>query len=177
MEADLVDYNHLEHKKMPVFLKVLCILTFIGSGFGTLSGLYSMATHNITTKTLEQSDKAFDAMEDMENVPKAFGDLKGDMKGVVNATKKYGMIIAVCNFCASLICLFGALLMWKLKKIGFYTYILGIIISVIPSILFMNAVSGAGIMGVAIYGGMIFTVLLAVVFVVLYALNYKHLTN
>lgn len=35
-----------EKKGIPTFLKVLCILTFVGAGFGIIGALYSMVMHD-----------------------------------------------------------------------------------------------------------------------------------
>jgi len=73
---------------------------------------------------------------------------------------------AIADFITSLLCLAGAVLMWKLRKTGFYIYTLGTILSIIiPFYLFgSNPVSNisAGLVG-----------FIGILFVIFYAMNLK----
>lgn len=144
--------------KRPQFITVLCILTFIGSAlafFGAIWGYFSI--------------KASAAM--LENMGSAEGDSFGMMSGIQETMIKAvenavpNMIIGV--FC-SLLCLFGALQMWKLKKIGFFIYSVGEITPVIAAFF----LGGGGLIGGA---GAVVGLLFAIVWIVLYAINFKHL--
>lgn len=147
-----------EAPKRPQFITVLCILTFIGSAlafFGAIWGYFSI--------------KASAAM--LENMGSAEGDSFGMMSGIQETMIKAvenavpNMIIGV--FC-SLLCLFGALQMWKLKKIGFFIYSVGEITPVIAAFF----LGGGGLIGGA---GAVVGLLFAIVWIVLYAINFKHL--
>ena len=58
--------NPFENKpKRPTFITVLCILTFIGSGWGTISNLISIFTYNIGN-TLIQIEQIANATENLD---------------------------------------------------------------------------------------------------------------
>lgn len=78
----------------PVFLTVLCILTFIGSGLGLLFGLIGLVAAG-----------AIDSFAQYLPVPVESGIFKS--------------IIVLVMLAASL---YGAIQMWNLKKLGFYIY-------------------------------------------------------
>ncbi|HRN43004.1 MAG TPA: hypothetical protein PK649_13165 [Vicingus sp.] len=118
----------------PGFLTVLCILTFIGSGLGTLFML--LATIGMGTL--------------LANIP--------GMDALMGGGTAYFAISTLISAAT----LYGAIQMWKLKKMGFFIY------------------AGAGVVGIIlplVFGlpfsamGAVFPVL----FIVLYYLNVKHM--
>jgi len=112
----------------PTFLTVLCILTFIGSGLALLFSLIGLV--------------AAGAIESFASyLPVGVGG--GIFKSIL-------LIVLIAGS------LYGAIQMWKLKKLGFYIYAAANVILLIMSF---------GIMG------LIFTAL----FIVLYGLNLKHM--
>ncbi len=147
-----------ELPKRPQFLTVLCILTFIGSGLsfiGALWGYFSIKAsekflHNITSS----DDHAHGMISGMQETM---------MKAVENAVPN--MVIGIV--CA-LICLYGAILMWKLKRNGFFIYTVGEITPAISAFF----LGGDGLIGGT---GAVLGLLLAIVWIVLYAINFKHL--
>jgi len=118
-------------KKRPTFLTVLCILTFIGSGLGLLFGLLAIVAAGAIAGLLE-------------SIP-GMSQLNGD-----------GMMLIVISAALSAASLFGAIMMWKMKKMGFYIYAAAQIAMIAVSFSVM---------------GLIFSLL----FLVLYFLNFKHM--
>ncbi len=161
MENEQQQENQIIHEepKRPQFLKVICILSFIGSGlafFGAIWGYFSA----------KASAAMIERMGEMEE-----GDALGVM-GAMQETMRKAVENAVPNLiiglvCA-LLCLFGAIQMWKLKKTGFFIYTLGELAA--PISVFI--LSGGGLIGGI---GATFGLVIAIVWVVLYALNLKHL--
>jgi hypothetical protein len=109
----------------PVFLTVLCILTFISSGMGGLSAL--------TTPLFA------DVMVDLVNASKLFDDaLKPQIIGMLKAGWGYYMatfILAACSFT-------GAVLMWNLRKAGFHFYTLANLGLLFIPTLFLGVTAG-----------------------------------
>lgn len=74
------------------------------------------------------------------------------------------------------LCLFGALMMWKLKKIGFYAYVAGQVIPIVYTFAFVG-ISTAGIpyLGGAIW--LVYAIMLIVpaAFIVMYGLHLKYM--
>jgi hypothetical protein len=146
--------------KRPQFLTVLCILTFIGCAlafFGAIWGYFSI-------------DASAAGMGNMGNVE---GDTYGMMSGIqetINKAVENAVPNLIIGIVCALLCLYGALQMWKLKKIGFFIYSIGEITPAIAGFF----LGGGGLIGSV---GAIFGLLLAIVWIVLYAVNFKHLTQ
>lgn len=121
--------NQAEAKR-PTFLTVLCILTFIGSSLGIIFSILGIV-----------------GVGAMDNLASNFAGASVESAGT-------GKLIGTAVFNA--LSLTGAILMWKLKKIGFFAYVLAQAL-------------------IVIFGWSIMTLVFAVIFVVLYALNYKAL--
>lgn len=153
----------------PTFLTVLCILTFIGSGWGIISGitgyLSADATSGITQAAMQ------DAREQLEDEDNPAANLtekifSGTSEMMVPANLKKN---AVMGMIASIFTLLGGVLMFKLKKNGYYSYILGTLIGIAaPFVAFGtgNIIAIASSSMVALFG---------IAFVILYGLNFKHL--
>ncbi|MBA3705888.1 MAG: hypothetical protein H0W84_08325 [Bacteroidetes bacterium] len=140
--------NGTEPATRPVFLKVLCILTFISTGAGCLISLITPLMAD-TIVAFMQSSEAYDEIKMAEQIR------------VLQAGWNYYAPM----FLLSLISLIGAILMWNLKKIGFHLYT-----SANLALLFLPML----ILGVAVnWGG----ILLTVAFITMYAVNFKHLSK
>lgn len=162
--------------KITTFLTVLCILTFVGSTFGILGGIYGYFTAKATTSMVTQSRETMDSLIKDANIDSA--DIK-PLKLVTNLsnTMSKGYTVekirnnSLFQILASIFCLGGALLMWKLKKSGYYSYLIGTLIGIIGPLAIFGIDNFLGIassLGVALVG---------IVFCILYGLNYKHLKN
>lgn len=156
-----------EQTGIPTFLKVLCILTFIGAGFGLLSALYSVFTVQSGVASLENSQ------EILRNVKSPLGDLSGQ----IEAMKKWGLISGILNLVGNGLCLFGAILMWKLKKVGFFLYVVGQIIAFVSAFLMFSSGGSGGLMQSMMVIAIIVQAIFVIAFVVMYAVNLKHLNK
>lgn len=147
-------------KQIPIFLQVLCILTFVGAGITTLSTLFSI----FTIGQLENSMKAMDDVFSNTDSGIDFGN-----------SYRWTKISYVLSLIGAILCLTGALFMWRLKKIGFYIYIIGQILPLIGSFMTMNSMfknsmfAGFGMIA------MVFGMLFPVAFIIMYGLNLKHM--
>lgn len=125
--------------KRPGLLSVLCILTFIGSGLGIL--VYLLLA--VAAGTL--------------------GAMLADIPGLGSMIAGGGIAIFASGLILALASFFGALKMWKLKKMGFYIYTIAQVLMLIVPVIFGVPFS---VMGA------VFTAL----FIVLYGLNLKHMS-
>lgn len=123
----------------PTFLTVLCILSFIGSGLSSLMFLIALVA-------------AGAIMEFMSSFP-------GMSELSATAGSGYFLVYLVL----ALGSLFGAILMWNLKKIGYYLYVAANVIVIFVPVMF--SAGGIGWFGLVI----------TVVFIILYGLNFKHM--
>lgn len=167
--SDFLDLEIEEtEKKLPAFLKVLCILTFVGAGLGILGAIYAMFMQGFTLRMLENSNGVY------QNNPflAAF-----DNSAYIAALKKWGQINNLLALLGSALCLFGALMMWKLKKSGFFLYVGGQILPFIGMYGLMGGLmpnSGGAFAGLALFG-QIFAIIFPLGFIIMYGVNYKHL--
>ncbi len=151
--------------KRPTFLTVLCILSFIGIGLGLIGGIMSFATAGIAEGMTEAMME--EGMADYEDMMSEMGQEEGGLLGGLfdqgMAAMEHARTLAIVQILGNLLCLFGVLRMWKLKKQGFYLYTAG---ELIPPIV-----------GVILVGGLMATgLIIPILFVVLYGLNLKHMS-
>lgn len=136
--------NENDVLKRPTFLTVLCILSFISGGLGSLSALITPIFSDIM-------------IEFLKNSPNYDETLMEETIMLLRAGLGYYLITFVFAMCS----LVGVFFMWKLKKIGFHFYALsnlGLLFA--PMLMFDMAISWAGIF-------------LTASFILLYAVNLK----
>ncbi len=138
-----------EAGKRPVFLTVLCILSFIAAGFGILGYITVMTA-------MGAASAAMGALEGMEG-----------MDAIASAGPSAGMTWAyiIVGFLTTIVALMGVLKMWKLKKQGFMLYAGATVVSLIMGIVYSGF--GASIVGIVISGA----------FIAMYYINVKHMTD
>jgi len=132
--------TNTEAKQRPVFLTVLCILTFIGSGLiilGYILGFFALNFIDSLPSNLMINDRNISEIEFSEII-----------------------LYLIMGFSS----LAGAILMWKLKKIGFWLYtVANILLIIIPC--FYN------------YGSMeILMPIVTIVFISMYGVNLKYMS-
>ena len=153
--------------KRPTFLTVLCILTVIGSGWGVLSQLFSLLFTNLVdvSAQTEQLNTMMDNMESGAGTSFLSGILSSSQE-VMQATMMHAKSIAVISLVLSLLSLCGAILMFSLRRIGFYIY-------TVAQLLLLFVVPYFAGFSMIVVMGMLFSALFTVVFIILYALNLK----
>ena len=143
--------NGGEAAKRPVFLTVLCILSFVFAGLGILGYITIIGAMGMVA-TVASGVEGMEGMEGMEGLSSAMAS--GPSAGMTWA-------YLIVGFLTTIVGLFGVIKMWKLQKSGFMMYVGASVVSMIMGIVY----SGFGIFG------LIFPIL----FIVLYGLNLKHL--
>lgn len=147
-------------QKRPTFLTVLCILSFIGIGFAVIGSVITIATYSaVDTELLTEG------MDDMSGMMEEAGETSGFMDMIFSsaaASLEHARTLAVIQLIAALLCLFGVLRMWKLRKTGFYVYTVGNLAYPIAGIVLVGGIMATGL-------------LFPVIFIILYGLNLKHM--
>jgi len=172
MEKNLYEFE-AEPEKRPSFLTWLCILTFIGSGWAIISCIWSYTTANQTAAMFSQNinnrkDSTLRLDSNTATLEKKQGRFEGKIKASFSKILKEDNIrkAAIGGFIASLLTLAGAILMWNLRRQGFYIYFLGVFFGIlVPFYLFGNDLIAIGATSFANFFGL--------VFIALYALNLK----
>ena len=162
---DLLNADDHIKPKLPSGLNVLTILTFIGCGVFGLLTLFLRYFYNLSlgfiNKALE-SGKDFSTKE-MADMQKSKAAIELALQNVVPI-----MIIGLVGIA---LCFVGALWMRKFKRDGFWLYAAGELAPVIAGIIIMGTAQFTGIMSI------VFGVGIPVIFVILYAIQRKHLTK
>jgi hypothetical protein len=164
MENETLDILE-EKKKIPQFLNVLTILTFIGCAFA-MWGVFDNA-FNIDKK-ITDVEKQISLMED-KDMATGFGyDMLVKAADVLEQRKENVWLFFGSDLIGTLLCIFGALYMRKLVKNGFYLYTVGQILPIIISILILGLGSMAG------FGA--FTLVFPIGFIIMYYTQLKHMS-
>lgn len=145
-------------------LNVLTILTFIGSGFAYLSTLYSYftSTEKQIAELREQQERLGDS-----------GFAGKMMEGSIDILQKSydnKYLLLVSGLIFTTLCLIGAIRMRKLRKSGYFIYLIGELAPIVIAI---------GLFGSSFIGaiGLLFSAVFAVLFVILYSTQLKYLVN
>lgn len=172
MSEEIFDdsFNNLEenNKQRPPFLTVLIVLTWIAVGFSILGSITSITNSSDATEQIEESMKVLDGIpmdnQDVVNMMK-------DYKSFIETTIQNIIPLNLSNLILYLIEGFAVLLMYNLKKIGFWVYVLcqfgfiAVFINFYPDDNVLTTIS------------ITFSVITSVIFCILYGLNLKHLTK
>ena len=148
--------NGGEAAKRPVFLTVLCILSFIAAGFAILGYITVIGLMGAASV----------AVSGMESMSSEMGAEMGDaMSAAMAATPGVGLTWAyiIVGFLTTIVGLFGVIKMWKMNKSGFMMYTGATVVSLIMGIVYSGF--AASIVGIVI----------SAAFIVMYGLNMKHL--
>ncbi len=137
--------------KRPELLKILCILTYIGSGLSLISNSIMFLTIDIIREFYENGSFDFLAKDlDLSTI-----------EILISANAIFFMLQAIL-FALSI---YGAYLMWNLKKAGFHFYTMAQIVLLILPQVFISGMPFPT-----------FELLLSLIFVTLYARNLKLMT-
>ena len=146
------------------FLTVLCVLTFIGSGWGVIGAVRSYAgadtISSIANGAMQGAEDKLDQQGTPNFVKQIFSSLAAGL--TPDSIRKSSILKLI----SCLLTLLGAIMMWNLKKIGFYLYIAGIAVFTLAPIIIL----GSSLPGLAGAGGSGF---IGVVFIVMYGMNLK----
>ena len=212
--------DHLEDEnypvKRPTFLTVLCILTFIGSGWAIFSSITAyntaertiavftdsitidreitsakgdtliMAPKNDTFSIGQQPDSLKDSLAGNDSLEVYDDNLNENGVDTTSSSYQMGKSLgaklkdnvmdmlsvdkmkhsAIGSFIAALFTLAGAFFMFRLRKPGFYLYIIGIAIGIaVPFYIYSGNLLAIGLAAFSSFFGLIF--------IALYALNLK----
>jgi Protein of unknown function (DUF4064) len=149
----------------PTFLTVLCILTWIGCAIGLIGSLIGGAATGVVSATSEMRTESL--MNDTMLSPEVRESM-AKANEAVEAAASSGTTIMIISIICILLCVVGSVMMWKLKKTGFYIYIIGELAAPIASLVLLGGSAFGGALAAL---GMIFPI----IFVILYTLNLKHL--
>ncbi len=154
----------------PTFLTVLCILTWVGCAIAIVGNAIAYMAVGAVSALKDATVDGFKNMADSlgTTVTGADADNMNSANDAANAAIANGATVALIGIVAALLCLVGSVMMWQLKKMGFYIYTVANLGAVIATAVLLGGGAFGGAMAVM---GMIFPV----AFVVMYGLNLKHM--
>lgn len=171
------DFNSTDqtHAKpvRPTFLTVLCILTFIGSGYGILNNLNGFL--NAGKMPMENVNQMLDsARNEINREAQGTPGAAVAEKVISGATeivdpgklKKMSFYLLMAN----ILTLGGAYLMFQQRKQGFWMYLVGTALAVLSPLIIYGASNVVSVMMTVALG------FVGVIFAVLYAMNLKHMS-
>lgn len=163
-QKDSLDIHEFNKPALPTSLNVLTILTFIGCAIGLIGSFYSYAN---SKKTYESMKEAVNSGK-MDNAPSIVkGMVSKESLLMYQKMHENRMPILVLSLVSLALCFYGALEMRKLKKQGYTYWLIGELLPVAATVLFVGvmAFSGFGLLAL----------LIPVAFIILYTVNRKNL--
>jgi len=148
-------------EERPMFLTVLCILSFIGNGLGIMQGVIGLLMASIWGQMFKAIKR-----NGVNNIGKA----QVEINQILNSITWFSLMFII----AAVLCLFGTILMWKLKKSGFILYVLGQCLPVLGTFFLFEFMFNGPAVGFGILIS-IFSAIFPICFVIMYGLNLKHL--
>ena len=165
--ADVLQFDENNAPKLPSGLNVLTILTFIGCALQLLGTLWTFFN---AKKSYDGIDKLTEQMNS-GNMPSWAKKMMGDpetMVAMITKTYENRIPIVLLSLVAVALCFYGALQMRKLKKQGFLLYTIGEVLPFLTQLLFIGAFAFSGFT-------MYFGIAIALLFILLYSMQRKHL--
>lgn len=179
-EIMLDEVQEVPQEGRPVFLTVLCILTWVWSGlFDVIGGAVGYLFKGVFSQDYEQKKEIRDKMMEKsferssngnEAAEKITREMVGNIMESTDQMVEHGQTLSLIALIGGVICIVGALLMFNLKKAGFFIYTIGILGYVIAPLVVLQGNIIAGVSGL-IYG------VIGIVFIILYGVNLKHMKN
>jgi len=159
--------NQTTTSERPVFLTIVCILSFVGLGWAIINNLFTLAFSSTGSwfYSFLQGELENALNEASMSDPGAAVFLENIFDGVLKVIS-YLPLLGTVGLICSVTALIGVILMWGLKKTGFYLY--------------TGAKVAMIIIPIAVIGYNFITVMItmssfigAAIFILLYALNLK----
>src|SRR5436190_7248734 len=148
----------------PLFLTILCIITFIGSVAGIIINVkgYFNANTEVENITSGKSKASLKKLFSLYNSPSA------ELVRIGNLNAENYKKFCIGCIASSILCLVGTILIFKLKRTGFYSFTLGTFFNLITHFLLFG--DKFGFMGISILAALV-----GFVFVILFGMNLKYL--
>lgn len=166
--SEAIDNPTVGEKKASSFLKVLCVLTYVGSGGGAVNSLISIAFGGNVEDQMAEAQTQMMQLYDAAASSPFVQDLVLAYVDMMDQLVENYMTMNLTALLAQLLNVAGAALMWKLKRNGYYIYLVGQLITIVMPMIFFGFNLIGGIM---IASGAIFSIL----FLVLYGTQLKHM--
>lgn len=153
----------------PTLLTVICILSFIAGAFGLWGGIrdaFTDAPQKAVEEARTKMDEAMAQMGDEGN--EMVSKMMESAISMAEKSAENAKPLGISGIVLAVLSLLGVWQMWNLKKSGFWLYLVASVAGLIVPMVFL----GGGLMTLIGVGFMGF---ITIVFVILYAVNLKHM--
>ncbi len=161
--------NHAPAQRS-TFLTVLCILSFVGGLWSLWTGYRNAFTDAPQKGLVEAREKLEEARAEMgDGTMPMLNDLMGSSLAMAESAAAHAKELGYGELSMAALSLFGVWNMWNLRRRGFWIYLAASVGALaLPAVI----LGGGGPMASI---GLLFTGLISLVFIVLYALNLKEM--
>jgi hypothetical protein len=163
LSNDILGADTSEGNQLPQSLNILTILTFIGCAVGLLGSLFTKRLMQFSIKMIDKQMAAAGELSPNQ-VAKVVSQKEAMEATIANSTA-----LTIAGIVGIGLCIFGAVMMRKLKKDGFGLYCAGQVIPLITGVVLLGTKQFSG--GVSSYIGFA----IPLIFIGLYAAQRKHL--
>ncbi|MCB0792497.1 MAG: hypothetical protein H6595_03295 [Flavobacteriales bacterium] len=161
---------HGRAQQRPTLLTIICVLSAIAGLWGLWGGVQNAFTGKADRELAEAEAKMEEVRGQLQGQPGgAFAERMMDSAmELARKAAENAKPMGYASIALALLSLFGVWHMWNLRRSGFWYYLLAAIGSLLVPVVFL----GGGLMTVLSVG---FFGLITIVFVILYAVNLKHM--
>jgi len=172
MTEETIDHYESPHQTRPTFLTVLCVFTWVFSGYTilTVPFEYFLASEvDVSSTRNDLNDMMAEIAEDDPKIAEMLeGFIRGASQMISNGIENAGWI-ATMGVLVAILSAFGAFLMFKLRKLGFWVYVIAKILGLISILAFL----GVNIFTLAYLS---FAGFIGLILIILYGVNLKHMS-
>lgn len=152
----------------PTFLTVLCILSFIAGIWGVYSGIQNSFTDKAQEELENARIEMEEAMDEMGDAPAMVADMMESALVMAETAAENAKSLGYVEIATSLLSLLGVWLMWNLRRMGFGIYVVASLLGLLVPFAFLG-------FNLVTFIGLGFGAFITVLFIVLYAVNLKHM--
>jgi hypothetical protein len=164
---DTLNLEASDIKKLPQGLNVLTILTYIGCALGAISAIWNYISASTAYKIYESGG----GLDSLKTENKELNSVLSGANEMVKKAYDNRLMIMIFALAGIALCFYGAMQMRNLKKQGYLIYVVGELLPIISVAVFIGFGNLFG--GIAV----IFSTLIAAVFIILYTMQRKYLVN
>lgn len=172
MTDETIDHYESDQKERPTFLTVLCVLTWIVSAYTILTVPFNYFFSSQVTASTFQTTINETMTQMAEDSPEAAEMMQGIMMAasdMLSRAIENAGLIATTDLLVAILSAFGAFLMFKLRKQGFWIYVTAKVLSLASIFAFLGV--NVLTIGVVSFAGFI-----GLIMIVLYGINRKHMS-
>lgn len=168
MEFDNQIETFQEQNERPSFLKVLCILSFISTGLGLVSGLINLLSGPFNEEEMvEQKVQMMKSIDELRTMgADQFADLFEKIQRMSESMNAHFYAVQLVSLIVVGIGVFGVYKMWNASKLGFHLYIIYSLLSVLTVYFFVAPTDVPALV-------VIFNLIVSGIFIFMYSRNLK----